>query len=704
MTLAGWESLSFNFLSLGAGVVIRSLVLAAVCAVLAWVFRSHSAALRHLIWKGLLYSLLLMPVLLVVVPPFERASGALTAVEVSLLPTAPVAQVTTGVPMPGQLRSGKAIQFRWPIAAAIAWLTVSLALLLRLGAGIIYLQRLGSRSETIRDKRLGELAHSAWLLSRCPAHPRIGVSRDLTAPVTFGVTQPQILLPEHWNEWDQFTLTTVLTHEFAHITRNDALTAFLAAFASCVFWFHPLAWFLRRRLASLAEEACDEEVVVTYDAPPEAYARVLIDFARTVRTQKGRLSSLASAMAHTSGLQSRIERLFVSGKAQRRGRRLFSVSLIALFVPVIYLAAASRFDEPAQSSSAAVAIDNAHYWELANTLTAEDQANLSANLQAHPDDLDTRSKLLVYYQRHNETDLLMPQLLWFIGHHPDSALLQPVQMMLTGLRPNDSSSDILTRAWKEAVAANPHSAIVLLNAAQFFTRLDPKLALHLFSRVQALDPSKGELCRDAIDRIYAAAEIERVISTPFILGVYVSPDLATELDTQLESSNDPALLSRVGSLVITSTFNFHDRAYLLQRGSELIQKAIALDPANPAWKEALVSAEAEPARQRNIDRLEASGSHVIRIGAGVADANLIKQVAPVYPPSALAACQQGEVEFTITIGKDGHVHDLELVRGNAVFVQAALQSILARVYRPTLLNGEPVDVVTEGTVSFRLPQ
>ena len=701
MTLAGWESLSFNFLSLGTGTVVRSLALAAVCAALAWVFRSRSAALRHLIWKGMLYALLLMPVLLVALPPLQRVSGALTVVEVAVLPKAPVSRVTTGVPMPGRTKAGESIRFRWLIAAAAVWLAVSSVLLLRLAIGLARLRRLASRSETASNEQLSELAHSIWLRSGCPARPRIAITRDLPVPVSFGLTEPNILLPAKWEEWDEFTLAAVLTHELGHVRRKDGLTAFLACFATCLFWFHPLSWFLQRRLAALAEEACDEEVLATLDER-ERYARVLIGFAR-LQANHAQGTRLASAMVGAPHLKSRIERLFVPRRLSG-SQRLWSGTILALLVPLTYLAAASRFEQAPQDPASTVVISDQNYWILANTLTAADEAALSASLQAHPNDLDARSKLLVYYQSHRERDAAIQQLLWFIEHHPGSSLLPPAQMMLIGMKPFDPKAERLSLAWKNAVVQHPQSAAVLFNAAQFLVRFDSKYALALLSKVQKLDPSKAQACQHSIERIYAAAEIEHVVGNPNLMGVYMSPDLSTELDSQLENSKDPALLSRVGSLLVTSTFGSQYRSNLLQRGLELIKTAIALDPANPAWQEALDSAKAEPERQRNAERLNGFGKPLVRIGSAVADANLVKQVPPVYPPSALAAHQQGDVEFTITIGKDGHVTNLELVRGNPVFVQAALQSILARVYHPTLMNGEPVVVLTEATVSFRLPQ
>lgn len=94
----------------------------------------------------------------------------------------------------------------------------------------------------------------------------------------------------------------------------------------------------------------------------------------------------------------------------------------------------------------------------------------------------------------------------------------------------------------------------------------------------------------------------------------------------------------------------------------------------------------------------------MRVGGKVAAANLIRSVQPVYPPLAKSARVQGSVEFTATISKEGTIENLTLVRGHPLLVNAARDAVLQWKYRPTLLNGQPVEVVTGITVNFMLSQ
>jgi protein TonB len=90
------------------------------------------------------------------------------------------------------------------------------------------------------------------------------------------------------------------------------------------------------------------------------------------------------------------------------------------------------------------------------------------------------------------------------------------------------------------------------------------------------------------------------------------------------------------------------------------------------------------------------------VGGNVQGAKLIKKPTPSYPPLAKQARIQGTVKFTAIIGKDGTIQNLTLVSGHPLLVQSAQDAVKQWVYQPTLLNGEPVEVVTEIDVNFTL--
>jgi TonB family protein len=94
----------------------------------------------------------------------------------------------------------------------------------------------------------------------------------------------------------------------------------------------------------------------------------------------------------------------------------------------------------------------------------------------------------------------------------------------------------------------------------------------------------------------------------------------------------------------------------------------------------------------------------VRVGGNVQAANLLSQTRPDYPPLAKAARVQGTVRFDATIGKDGTMQDLKVVSGPPLLIQSALDAVKTWVYKPTLMNGNPVDVVTTIDVTYTLAQ
>lgn len=85
-------------------------------------------------------------------------------------------------------------------------------------------------------------------------------------------------------------------------------------------------------------------------------------------------------------------------------------------------------------------------------------------------------------------------------------------------------------------------------------------------------------------------------------------------------------------------------------------------------------------------------------------AKLVRKVIPEYPPLAKSARISGLVRLIGTIGKDGAIRNLQLVSGHPMLARAALEAVRQWVYKPTLLNGMPVEVIAPIEVNFTLSQ
>jgi protein TonB len=92
----------------------------------------------------------------------------------------------------------------------------------------------------------------------------------------------------------------------------------------------------------------------------------------------------------------------------------------------------------------------------------------------------------------------------------------------------------------------------------------------------------------------------------------------------------------------------------------------------------------------------------LRVGGNVQQANLLRQVTPIYPPIAKTAHIQGTVVLHAIISKDGSIEQLEYVSGPPLLMKNAMDAVRQWRYKPTTLNGEPVEVDTTVSVVFTL--
>ena len=317
-----------------------------------------------------------------------------------------------------------------------------------------------------------------------------------------------------------------------------------------------------------------------------------------------------------------------------------------------------------------------------------------AQVQSNPEDAQARAMLVSLYRQTQQSDKAMEQLLWIVGHHPEWS----VASMTRTVKPEGGGGftvadyQQLKATWEGALADHPADPEVLYHGGLFLQGSDGERALQLFRQARQLQPSKPSYLQ-AIAGIYEAAVLH---GTQRVMPVSLPTDLAMRLRDELQALNDPALLSQVGSYLARVGPYSPDNPDR-QLGLRLLERATTLEPDNPQWAAALAAAKTPPGPQL------ATPPGAVRIGGSVAEANLVRKVEPVYPALAKAARVQGTIEFTAVISKEGNITNLQLVRGHPLLVNAAKEAVLQYLYKPTLLNGNPVPVVTNIVVSFELP-
>jgi TonB family protein len=175
-------------------------------------------------------------------------------------------------------------------------------------------------------------------------------------PAVFRVWRPVVVLPESIAyELDDEELQTIMLHELIHIQRRDNLTANLQLALCALMWFHPLVWFISRKLFDERELACDEQVMEICEVP-ETYASSIL---KVVRFCFGWKVAGVSGAASGTNLRRRIENI-MTGKTKRRvgtGARLLAGSLVA--VAVLVLVGAGVYSRPRSAGTAANEIASA---------------------------------------------------------------------------------------------------------------------------------------------------------------------------------------------------------------------------------------------------------------------------------------------------------------------------------------------------------
>ena len=83
-------------------------------------------------------------------------------------------------------------------------------------------------------------------------------------------------------------------------------------------------------------------------------------------------------------------------------------------------------------------------------------------------------------------------------------------------------------------------------------------------------------------------------------------------------------------------------------------------------------------------------------------AQLITRIEPRYPPIAIQIHLEGRVELHALISTEGRIESLEVISGDPLFIQSALSAVREWRYRPTILNGRPIEIDTHITVIYTL--
>jgi TonB family protein len=546
-----------------------------------------------------------------------------------------------------------------PVAAPPArtrWTPGELALLL-LAAGA--LARVGWLAVGLVRLRRYRKHSAPW---RGPAvvlgpRPEYRICDDIGSPVTFGLRQPVVLLPGNFDELPLSMQEAVLCHEALHVERSDWAVTVVEELVRAVFWFHPAIWWLLGEIQLAREQAVDREVVERTQAR-DAYVDTLLAVAGARMEMDLAPAPLFLRKRH---LKQRV--LAVVKEARMSRIRLISTLTagLAMLAAVCWLVTAAF---PLAAAPQMVA----------------DGPGVTVEMNA----AQLMHRTAVRY--------------------PADAISKGVQGTVVAQVRLDAGGNVVDAT----ILSGPDE----LRKTVLQSVLSWHFSKDLGGSTQSVSVSFQLPKQDAAPTVapaptYVPRSYGQVISSapttpPGNPNVLISVNVLG-LSDQARSDLLAILPAHVGDTVsadmeekVAAAARAFDE-HLLPAWGTMNGGARTLTIA-PTSSGAVLNAQVNVSESRNMPKR-------VLIGDNVQAGMLIYGPKPQYPPLAKQARVSGSVTLHAFISETGEVQSLAVVPpAHPLLAPAAMEAVRQWRYKPTLLNGEPVAVETNITVSFSLQE
>ncbi len=476
---------------------------------------------------------------------------------------------------------------------------------------------------------------------------------------------PVILLPADFAQMDETHREAILCHEFQHVCRRDWLFTVGEELIRTALWFHPAIWWILSEIQLAREQVVDQEAIgITHSR--DKYVDALLAVARTA-TQPD--LATASPFLRRRHLRQRIVSIFKETRMSRtKAVSVFAASLILLAgacwlvtgVIPLYGAPQVISDGPGVSvdtggaslmhRSAVVYPADAVTMHVEGTVTVlvklDGKGSVAdASVVSGPDEL--------------RKAVLQSVLNWhFTSDEANSTRQVAVSFRLTG------------ESAPQAAPVSPEfRGVAVLRTGRGEIISPPPAGAQMGTLTKILIQGLGDAQRGELSALLPAHE-----------GDAYTPDL----------------LGKV--IPVVHSFDEHLRVTVGRQSPTDFTLVISA----PEFAPGEFVPVPPPPPQPSLSSTAAGQAQ--RIGGAVMASQLVSQEKPVYPPLAKAARVQGTVKFEALIGADGHVQNLQLLSGPPLLVPSSLEAVRQWVYKPTLLNGNPVEVITTVDVNFTLAE
>ncbi len=686
--------MSFITDSLAKVSVITALALFAVR-----LLRRQSASLRHFVLVSAIVLSLIAPIVPLVMPSwhlpaFVEPSGARSS---SIDRQSPVI-----APLPGttSIRPPLSTPLRRSRLTAILWITGAILSLFVMALGLLRLRRIAAACQPVRATKWNPLLIAASGQFRFRRFVDLLQSANPSILFTWGIRKPKVVLPAGADSWNEDRALVVLGHELAHIKRLDWLTQILAELLRSIYWFHPLVWLVCRRLRLEGEHACDN-AVLRCGVPGPDYADHLLELARDLNS-RGRVWSSALAMAQPSTIERRFEAML---NPSLNRRPLLSGQMIAIVVAAIGIAVPiatfssspipKRAAKPAAEPAEVALETTIHSSATSESVAAVGQPSRPQSAQVQQRPVYTGEIISVRLKDADIRDFFQ-FLSDFTGRNfvVDQDVQGQVTLTLNRI-PWDQALDVVLKDHHLALVEAPSG---------------PRIGLGLgASRIElpaAVAQSYGQLTGAVVDT--------SMLPIPGAQVRVTGASLANPRSTITNSRGEFAFNDLQSgtyrmeiSLAGFKTINI-DRVNVNAGLSQSTTVRMDIAPISEEMTVTRSLSSAPSTQQLGAPpacnpTLPSAPSNAPSSGGAVQQAMLINYVSPIYPPQAQSARVEGIVVVEAVIGTDGRIMNVKQVRGEPLLAPATA-ALMQWCFRPTLLNGVPVETVVDITINFRLQQ
>lgn len=338
-------------------------------------------------------------------------------------------------------------------------------------------------------------------------------------------------------------------------------------------------------------------------------------------------------------------------------------------------------------------------------MSPEAVASAEEALAANPEGTRTRLRLLRHYLEscsippHDDPVKRVARLrhiTYLIQHHPaEVEALSPLFYVHRSGGPYADAGDheLVRGLWVRQAVANPSNARIVVNAARFLAKENKQESEQLLKRAVDAAPSNRRL----------ATYLGFLYATQVVAG-QERGRAVSELENHPNALVLAAAATALPNLAMRSSGGQPVDPEILQLSSMLMVKARALAPSEEALRGPFVLIDEYYQEFQDEPRpalpAGARSGKWISVGFAEMKARLTEAPQPKYPEPAQKAGIEGDVRLDAVVGTDGAIMALTTRSGHSLLVPAAIEAISRWRFQPTLLNGYPVEVRTEITVSF----